>query len=106
MPDVSFVAWNQFPNRQLPPEQIWSIYPDLAVEVLSPSNTSAEIDRKAREYFTAGTQLVWIVDPQTQTVRVHSSPDDIAELTVTDTIDGGRVLPGFTMPVAEMFRIE
>ena len=62
IPDGSFVSWNQLPGRILPSEPIWDIYPDLAIEVLSASNTRAEITRKIGEYFDAGTRLVWIVE--------------------------------------------
>jgi Uma2 family endonuclease len=63
-------------GRELPADPIFSVVPDLAVEILSPSNTVREMERKLREYFTAGTRLVWIVDPATSTARVYTSPVD------------------------------
>src|SRR5262249_14451440 len=62
-PDVAFFSWNHFPNRQLPRESIPNLVPDLAVEVLSASNTRQEMDRKLHEYFATGVRLVWYVDP-------------------------------------------
>ncbi len=77
--------------------------PDLAVEVLSPANTSDEITTKVVNYLRAGT-VVWVVDPQAQRATVYA-PDAAPKLhTLTDTIDGGDVLPGFTLPVQQIFR--
>ena len=69
IPDISFISWDRFPNRTLPRQQMLNFAPDLAVEVLSPGNTAAEMERKLREYFTHGTRLAWYVDPQQRTVR-------------------------------------
>src|SRR5436305_5758887 len=68
IPDLSFISWDQFPNRECPADPAPDAYPDLAVEVLSRSNTRREMERKRREYFAAGTQLVWEVDPVARTV--------------------------------------
>src|SRR5690348_10027749 len=73
MPDVSVVLWERLPDHKVPSEPIPSLAPDLAVEVLSPSNTSAEMNRKIAEYFDAGCRSVWIVDPSTRTVHVYES---------------------------------
>src|SRR5438876_2742933 len=62
-PDLCFLSWRHFPDRKLPPEPIPHLTPDLAVEVLSESNTTAEMTRKLRDYFTAGVRLVWYLDP-------------------------------------------
>src|SRR5206468_3137285 len=59
MPDVSVVYWDRFPGRRVTHEPVPRIAPDLAVEILSESNTKAEMDRKLREYFAAGARLVW-----------------------------------------------
>ena len=105
VPDVAFFSRDQFPGGKLPREPIPAIAPDLAVEVLSVSNTKAEIARKLIEYFDAGTRLAWIVDPKRRTVRVHNGPGeaDSTLLTDADRIDGGDVLPGFEAAVAEFF---
>jgi Uma2 family endonuclease len=104
IPDVSFVRWERFPHRQVQLDQpIPNLVPDLAVEVLSLSNTRDEMDRKRREYFSQGTQLVWLVNLRARTVEVFSSLAVSTLLHETDTLDGGVVLPGFTLPLHELF---
>lgn len=104
MPDVSFITWDRVPDRELPAEPIPDLVPDLAVEVLSEGNTPAEIDRKVAEYFAAGTRLVWIADPRSITVRVYSAPDRSMLLTEEVTLEGGDVLPGFSLGVGQWLR--
>jgi Uma2 family endonuclease len=79
------------------------IPPDLAVEVLSPSDRMAEALSKVTMYLQAGVHLVWLVDPDSRTVTVF--PPDVAPHTLRegDTLDGGEVLPGFSVTVAEIF---
>ena len=69
-PGVSFIRWERFPDHKLPKAAIYDVAPDLAVEVLSESNTVAEMNRKLRDYFKAGTSMVWYVDPPTRTALV------------------------------------
>ena len=71
--------------------------------MLSKSNTPAEIKRKLGEYFDAGVRLVWLVDPRKQTVRVHTSADQSVLLKEGQSLDGGDVLPGFTLSLQELF---
>jgi Uma2 family endonuclease len=104
IPDISFIAWKSMPNQELPDEKIWSLSPDLAVEILSADNTTAEMDQKLRDYFRSGAKLVWYVDPQTRTVRVYTSPRKSVLLTEADTLDGGKVLPGFALPIKKWFQ--
>lgn len=103
IPDVSFISWKRLPNEELPSDKVPSLSPDLAVEVLSEGNTEKEMDRKLREYFQAGTKLVWYVDPDARTVRVYTSPHRSKLLTEKDTLDGGKVLPGFSLPIQKWF---
>ena len=100
IPDVSFVLWEHLPERYGP---IPPMAPDLAVEVLSESNTPAEMERKLREYFAAGTQLVWYFDLKTRTVTVYTAPDRSTVLGESETLDGGNVLPGLAIPLRELF---
>lgn len=102
-PDVSFFSWNHFPGRLLPPGQILDMAPDLAVEVLSPSNTKDEMARKRQEYFAGGTRLVWEVDPIKRTVRVYTSPTRPRLLREDKMLDGGDVLPGFRLSIRTLF---
>ncbi|HET6575884.1 MAG TPA: Uma2 family endonuclease [Fimbriiglobus sp.] len=102
-PDVCFVPWTKRPERTVPTEPISDLIPDLAVEVLSPSNTRGEILRKLKEYFLAGVELVWVIDPIKRTADVHTAPDVKKSLDNTGTLDGGDVLPGFRLPLAKLF---
>jgi Uma2 family endonuclease len=77
--------------------------PDLAVEVLSESNTPAEMERKLKEYFLSEVQLVWFVDPKARTVTVYTSPDEATTLSAKDALTGGDLLPGFAVKVADLF---
>ena len=103
IPDVCFISWNRFPGRKLPPVPIPPVAPDLAVEVLSPGNTEAEMERKLREYFEAGTKLVWYVDPASRCVTVYTAPGQRELLAEGATLTGGQVLPGFSLSLAELF---
>lgn len=78
--------------------------PDLAVEVLSPSNSRREIAEKLEEYLEAGGREVWVADPDTRTITVHRRGEAPRSFGAGDTLDGGDVLPGLTVPVSELFR--
>jgi Uma2 family endonuclease len=103
IPDVSFISWNQLPGRRIPEEPIPDVYPDLAVEVLSENNTRQEMAIKRRDYFAAGTRLVWQVDPVNRTVEVFTAPDQSFIRDATGVLDGGEVLPALAVPLAELF---
>lgn len=103
IPDVSFISWDQLPKRKIPKKPIPDLYPDLAVEVLSRKNTKAEIDRKLHEYFRSGTRLAWVVDPRKRTVRVYTAPDQSRPRTEEESLDGGDVMPGLSLPLREVF---
>jgi Uma2 family endonuclease len=104
IPDVAFISWSRFPGGRLPTEAAPLVAPDLAVEILSPSNTKREMSRKLREYFEAGTRLVWYIDPDPRTVSVFTNPGEpTGVLTANDTLDGGDVLPAFTLPLKDLF---
>jgi Uma2 family endonuclease len=103
LPDVSFTAWASLPSDDAHMQRVGRYAPDLAVEILSPGNTRREIERKRAEYFAAGTQLVWIIDPDARTVAVYTDPTTHTLLTAAGTLDGGAVLPGFTLPLADLF---
>jgi Uma2 family endonuclease len=103
LPDVSYVAKESLPTPTSHQVSVAEFSPDVAVEVLSESNTKAEIARKRQEYFAAGTKLMWVFDTKTKTVTVFSGPKDEHTLSVTEILDGGRVLSGFQLPVSEVF---
>jgi len=77
--------------------------PDLAVEVVSPSERVSEIQEKLREYFAAGTRMVWVVYPSLRAVHIYRSPLDVRRLGENDSLDGEDVLPGFACPVRRCF---
>jgi Uma2 family endonuclease len=102
LPDIAFISKARDPTTWI---AVPTLAPDLAVEVLSESNTKAEIDQKLREYFASGTRFAWIVDPRDRTVAVYHGPDAPTDiLQETDTLDGEQVVPGFSMPILLMFQ--
>jgi Uma2 family endonuclease len=104
IPDVAFFSWDRMPGRKRPPEPIPTLSPDLAIEVLSRSNTKAEMRKKREDLFSVGAGLVWEIDPKSRTVQVYTKVDQPdAVLTETDALDGGPVLPGFTLNLRELF---
>ena len=102
IPDVAFVSWSRLPGG-VPEEPVPELVPDLAIEVVSKGNSKAEIERKVAEYFAAGVRLVWLVEPADRTVAVHVSPDRGTCLRSGTQLDGGDVLPGFSLPLATLF---
>jgi Uma2 family endonuclease len=107
IPDVSFVGWERLPSRKCPQEAIPDLVPHLAVEVLSAGNTVGEMQRKLKEYFLAGVEVVWMVDPDKRIVDAYTAPDESTRLTEADTLDGGDLLPGFRLPLKRLFaRVE
>ncbi len=104
IPDISFVSWDRLPGRRVPRDPIARLVPDLAVEVLSESNTAAEMRRKVQEYFAAGIRCVWLIDPESRTVVVHGAPDGSLKLQESDTLSGSDVLPGFTLRLQDLFQ--
>ncbi len=105
MPDVSFVDRGQVPGGEFPDEPIVDLFPTLAVEVISPGNTRREMDGKLADYFASGSRLVWYVFPNRREVEVYTGRDDRRTLTVADMLDGGDVLAGLAIPVADVFAV-
>lgn len=101
MPDVSFRS----AERADQPDLFGMLYdgsPDLAVEIISPGNTIAEIERKIAEYLASGSKAVWIISYTNRTLTVHTDNAPPLVLTDADTVDGGDCLPGFTCAVADL----
>jgi Uma2 family endonuclease len=103
IPDVAFFSWDRIPGGRVPKEPVPSLGPDLAAEILSASNTPREMARKRREYFESGARLVWLIDPASRMVAVFTSPDASVNLSESDVLDGGAVLPGFTLVLRDFF---
>jgi Uma2 family endonuclease len=102
-PDVCFISRDRLPGGKLPKAPIPGLVPDLASEILSASNTPGEMERKLRDYFSAGVRLVWYIDPPTRTAVAYTAPDQGIELTEADSLDGGEVLPGFKLALSKLF---
>ena len=101
-PDAAFVANGRIPHTGVP-AGYWPFAPDLAVEVVSPSDRLADVHVKIAEYFAAGTRLVWLVEPETRMVHVYRSQQQVEVLGTEDDLEGGDVLPGFQCPVRRLF---
>jgi len=101
-PDTSFVA-----RERVPPNALVEDIPlpplDLAVEVVAPDERADEVQQKVCEYLDAGVRLVWVFWPDSRSVIIHTSDAEPHQLTEQDTLDGGSVLPGFSVSVAELF---
>ena len=84
-------------------ESYWPGAPDLAVEVNSPSDTVREVEKKVMEWLEFGSRSVWVISSKLRTVTVYRSLNEIVVLTENDTLEGGDVVPGFQIPVSEIF---
>jgi Uma2 family endonuclease len=104
-PDVAYVAYDRWPYatpfEDDPPA--FDVVPNLAVEVNSPSNTLDEIEDKNRDYFFAGVEQVWVIQPRHRHVYVYDAPDKVYMLSEQQELDGGKVLPGFRLALASLF---
>ena len=100
-PDVAFVRQERIEaiGRTT---RYWPEAPDLAIEVISPNDRYTQVNEKVADYLAAGTRMVVVVNPRNRTVNVHT-PDNTITLTMGDTLDGGDVVPGWQMPLSEIF---
>lgn len=103
VPDVVYVSFDRLPPVNANEQAYLTVAPDLAVEILSPNESDSRFARKLRFSLLHGVRLVWVVDPQTQTITSYTpGPTEEQVLGVGDTLDGGHLLPGFTASVAEI----
>lgn len=103
-PDIAFIRADRVPKD--PVEGFVPLAPDLAVEVMSPSNNASEMSRKIDLLMQHGTQVIWIVHPKTKTIDVYSADADNVKVTflkIDDTLTGGTVLPDFTLKLRDLF---
>ncbi len=100
IPDIAFLANARIPDNL---SKASPIPPDLAVEVVSPTDVLYRVEEKAFTYLEAGTQLVWVLKPRSKTVTVYRSETDITLLTRNDTLTGENVVEGFSCQVADLF---
>lgn len=103
LPDVAFISYERIPDDADTKKGIPNWIPNLAVEIISPSNTKREMDRKLDDYFSAGVELVWYVDPATKSVAVYHSPVDVSILTEEHELDGEHILPGLRVSIRDWF---
>jgi Uma2 family endonuclease len=101
-PDVSFVRIDRLPANGIEPGLL-RLAPDLAVEVLSPSETASQLEEKLHDYLTSGTSLIWVADPVRLTVMVVPADSPVRWLRENDLLEGQPVVPGFTCRVSEIF---
>ncbi|OLP16925.1 hypothetical protein BST81_18215 [Leptolyngbya sp. 'hensonii'] len=102
-PDFSFIARERLQGVKRLPKGYFQGAPDLAVEVISPNNTFAEIHSKLVEYFDNGCRLAWVINPDEQSVLVYRQPQPDQLLKGTDNLTGEEIIPGFILPVADLF---
>lgn len=102
-PDVAFISYARFPAGEELPLRYGDLIPDLAVEVVSPSETRPYVREKTASWLAAGVTVVWVVDPRVNEVAVHRADQDTIVLRSDDTLDGSPALPGFTCRVADFF---
>jgi Uma2 family endonuclease len=101
-PDLAFVCAKRLPRGPLP-DGYWIGPPDLAMETVSFSDTATGIELKAEEWLSAGCPLVWVVHPRRKTITVYRPQDASQPLGIDDRLTGEDVVPGFQIPVAEIF---
>lgn len=103
IPDVAFISKQRFAGRSPAHTAFWDLGCDLAIEIISPSNTRREMERKLNDYFAAGVMAVWFVYPDTREVVAYSAPSESVTLRGSNQLEGGTILPGFSIAVAEIF---
>ena len=104
IPDLAFVSYATWPKAKRRPKGAkWAVAPDLAVEVISPSDVGKDLIAKIGEYFRAGCKAVWVVWPDAEQIHVYDSPKSVKIYGATDTLEGDPVVPGFRLPLIELF---
>jgi Uma2 family endonuclease len=104
-PDVAFVSYERWSRGRAESyrDNAWDVVPDLAVEVVSPNDFADELMEKTREYFEAGVRQVWHVYPRQRLVQLYESLETVRVVGGAATLDGGTVLPGLSLPLADVF---
>lgn len=104
-PDTSFIALDRYTAEQYENEGYISVCPDLVVEVITPNDLSYDVSEKRRDWLAAGAKLVWVIDPEDRTIHAYRADGSVMLIHETDVLTGEPVLPGFALPVAELFRL-
>jgi Uma2 family endonuclease len=101
--DAAFVSKRSLPVRESPEDYLETI-PELVVEIRSKNDTISEIKAKIRDYLRAGTRLVWVVDPSTETAHAHRARSPVKTYRKTDALTCPQIIPGFRLAISELFR--
>lgn len=108
-PDVMFVSREKYDAflaaASSNPKQPFVCIPDLVIEIISPSDRYSDVNRKIIAYLNDGVRLIWVVDTELKVVTVYTQDKPQTTLTINDTLSGGDVLPGFSIAVAEVFKV-
>lgn len=102
-PDISFVRKERLRGLTRPPKRFFRGAPDLAIEILAPSNTEQDLKERLADYFGSGTQIAWVIDPESKTATVYHGSEVRTTLGESDFLDGEHVLPGFRIAIAQLF---
>jgi Uma2 family endonuclease len=103
-PDVAFISFERWArDRRIPQARSWAVIPDLAVEIISLTNSADDVVEKLEEYFKVGVRQVWVVYPRQAKIYVYTSTTAVRVLALADEVDGGEVLPGFRLSVQGLF---
>lgn len=103
-PDVAFISFSRWLRSRRPPTvNAWPVVPELAAEVVSPTDDMTDVMEKVEEYFRAGVSVVWVILPRQERVYIYSSPTAVRVLARGDDLTGDPVVPGFRLPLADLF---
>ncbi len=102
-PDIAFVSWNRIPEGKVPTSPVPKLVPNFVIEILSSGNTYGEMSRKRREYFQAGVELIWMVDPRNRTITVYHNSQDFRIVRDGDDIDAAPVLTNWRFNTGDLF---
>jgi Uma2 family endonuclease len=101
---VSFQRWPR--GRRVPSAAAWEVVPNLAIEIVSPSNFANEVREKIEDYFLSGVERVWVIYPTVGKLYDYDAPSSVRILSRDQTLEGGAMLPGFQLPLSELFGTE
>lgn len=103
-PDVAFVSYERWPRgHEVGDSEAWAVVPDLVVEVVGRSNSAYEVEGKLGEYFRAGVRRAWVLYPSHRVAYDFDGPLRVRKVDADGALDGGTLLPGLRMPLAELF---
>jgi Uma2 family endonuclease len=103
-PDVAFISAERWPfDLEGPQSNAWAVVPNLAVEVISPTNTYDEIRQKIEEYFLAGVEVVWVISTALKQIEVFDAARNYRLITINEVLNGEPVLSGFELPLQNLF---